>query len=90
MSPDVLVVDEIGRSQDAEAIMEAVNAGIKLIMTTHGKSYDEINKRPTLKGLLNEKVIERFVILSRTSGPGTITSILDGEGNKLNNEVRVL
>ena len=90
MSPDVLIVDEIGRSQDAEAIMEAVNAGIKLIMTTHGKSYDEINKRPTLKGLLNEKVIERFVILSRTSGPGTITSILDGEGNKLNNEVRVL
>ena len=90
MSPDVLVVDEIGRSQDAEAIMEAVNAGIKLIMTTHGKSYEEIKKRPTLKGLLNEKVIERFVILSRTSGPGTITSILDGEGNKLNNEVRVL
>ena len=38
MSPDVLVVDEIGRSEDAEAIMEAVNAGIKLIMTTHGKS----------------------------------------------------
>lgn len=90
MSPDVLIVDEIGRSQDAEAIMEAVNAGIKLIMTTHGKSYDEIKKRPTLKGLLNEKVIERFVILSRTSGPGTITSILDGEGNKLTNEVRVL
>ena len=80
MSPDVLVVDEIGRSEDAEAIMEAVNAGIKLIMTTHGESYEEIKKRPTLKGLLNEKVIERFVILSRTSGPGTITSILDGEG----------
>ena len=49
----------------------------------------KLKKRPTLKGLLNEKVIERFIILSRTSGPGTITSILDGEGKKLNNEVRV-
>ncbi len=37
MSPDVLVVDEIGRREDAEAIMEAVHAGIKLMMTTHGR-----------------------------------------------------
>ena len=36
-----------------------------------------------------KKSFERFIILSRTSGPGTITSILDGEGNKLNNEVSV-
>ena len=42
MSPDVLVVDEIGRKEDAEAIMEAVNAGIKLIMTTHGNSLAEV------------------------------------------------
>ena len=28
----------------AEAIMEAVNAGIKLIMTTHGESLEEIRK----------------------------------------------
>ena len=52
MSPDVLIVDEIGRSEDAEAIMEAVNAGIKLIMTTHGESLDEIKKRPILKTIL--------------------------------------
>src|SRR5690606_10491472 len=45
MSPDVLIVDEIGRKEDADAIMEAVNAGIKLIMTTHGNSFEEIGKR---------------------------------------------
>lgn len=53
MSPDVLVVDEIGREEDALAIMEAVNAGIKLIMTTHGSSLLEIRKRPSLKKFLN-------------------------------------
>ena len=49
MSPDILVVDEIGRKEDAEAIMEAVNAGIKLMMTTHGTSLEEIKKRPIFK-----------------------------------------
>ena len=49
MSPDVLIVDEIGRSRRCEAIKEAVNAGIKLIMTTHGESLEEIKKRPILK-----------------------------------------
>lgn len=90
MSPDVLVVDEIGRTEDSEAIMEAVNAGIKLIMTTHGQSFDEIKRRPTLKDLLDAKVFQRFIILSRTSGPGTITSILDSDGKRVNNEVSVM
>ncbi len=89
MSPDVLVVDEIGRREDSEAIMEAVNAGIKLIMTTHGQSLDEIIRRPTLKNLIQAKIFQRFILLSRTSGPGTITSILDSDGRPVNNEASV-
>ncbi|WP_338470224.1 stage III sporulation protein AA [Niallia sp. XMNu-256] len=89
MSPEVLIVDEIGRAEDSEAIMEAVNAGIKLIMTTHGRSFDEIKRRPTLEKLLNEKVFQRFILLSRDSGPGTITNVLDDNG-KRTNEVSVL
>ena len=30
MSPDILIVDEIGR-KDSEAIMEAVHAGVQLL-----------------------------------------------------------
>jgi stage III sporulation protein AA len=89
MSPDVLVVDEIGRQEDSEAIMEAVNAGIKLIMTTHGQSLDEIKKRPTLKAILNAQIFQRFIVLSRNHGPGTITCVTDHEGRKLHSKVRV-
>jgi stage III sporulation protein AA len=89
MSPEVLIVDEIGRSEDANAIMEAVNAGIKLIMTTHGESLDEIKKRPILKTILNEQIFQRFIVLSRSQGPGTITCVLDNEGKRLGTKVRV-
>ena len=31
MSPDILIVDEIGSKEDSEAIMEAVHAGVQLL-----------------------------------------------------------
>ncbi len=83
MSPDVLIVDEIGRREDAEAILEAVHAGIKLIMTTHGTSLEEIRNRPSLRDILNQEIFHRFIVLNRKSGPGTVTHILNENGMKL-------
>jgi stage III sporulation protein AA len=89
MSPDVLVVDEIGRLEDTEAILEAVNAGIKLMMTTHGESFDDIKKRPSLKRILDQGIFQRYVELSRQKGPGTITKMKDSNGKEISNKVRV-
>lgn len=89
MSPDVLIVDEIGRKEDAEAIEEAVHAGIKLMMTTHGTSLEEVRKRPSLRAILDQGIFQRYVVLSRKEGPGTITHILDGNGYEMNHKVRV-
>lgn len=89
MSPEVLIVDEIGRKEDSEAILEAVNAGIKLIMTTHGESLAEVRCRPSLKSILDEGIFQRFIILSRQDGPGTITRIENGSGRELKTKVSV-
>ena len=42
MSPDVLIVDEIGRPEDAEAVIEALHAGISVIATAHGSSIQDM------------------------------------------------
>ncbi|HLU22208.1 stage III sporulation protein AA [Lederbergia graminis] len=83
MSPDVLIVDEIGREEDSIAIMEAVNAGITLIMTTHGNTFSEIKKRPLLQQIIDQQVFGRFIELSRGNGPGTVSAIRDSIGNIL-------
>ncbi|WP_144460234.1 stage III sporulation protein AA [Siminovitchia fortis] len=80
LSPDVLIVDEIGRREDKEAIMEAVNAGITLMMTTHGNGLEEIIKRPLLREIIEQQVFQRFIELSRNDGPGTVVSIKDQNG----------
>ena len=89
MSPDILVVDEIGRKEDTEAIQEAVHAGITLMMTTHGTSIEEVKNRPSLRNILEQQIFHRFVVLSRASGPGTITQILDANGKEMIQKVRV-
>jgi stage III sporulation protein AA len=75
MSPEILVVDEIGRREDSEAVHEAVYAGVHLFATAHGQSLDEICRRPILAELVREGIFTRMVLLSRKRGPGTIEAI---------------
>nr|WP_108025552.1 stage III sporulation protein AA [Melghirimyces profundicolus] len=77
MSPDLLVVDEIGRKEDSEAVFEAVHAGVHLFTTAHGHSMEEICRRPGFSGLIREGVFSRYVLLSRRKGPGTIEAVYD-------------
>ena len=83
MSPAVVAADEIGRGEDALAIDDLLNAGIALLTTVHGRSVSEIKLRPVIQGLVDRKVFERFVVLGRSRGPGTIEAVLDSSGNNL-------
>ncbi|NSL50377.1 stage III sporulation protein AA [Calidifontibacillus erzurumensis] len=90
MSPDVLVVDEIGRMEDSEAILEAINAGVSLFVTVHGSSLDDLYKRPSIRPLLDLQVFDRFIELVRFNGPGTVKLIRSGNGEVIyKNEARV-
>ncbi|MCA0171115.1 stage III sporulation protein AA [Bacillus sp. RAR_GA_16] len=83
MSPEILIVDEIGRKEDSEAIFEAINAGIKLVVTVHGTSIEDLHRRPSMQGLINSGSFERIVELSRKDGPGTIHAIKDKTGKEI-------
>ena len=83
MSPDVLVVDEIGTAEDAEAVLEAVHAGVQLFVSVHGYKASELMNRPSLRALVEANVFDRYVELSRRNGPGTVQQILNHHGKHL-------
>ena len=83
MSPDVIVVDEIGRPEDAEAIHEALHAGIRIVATAHGHNFTDIAGRPMLKDLVNEQIFQRYVILGHTYGIGRVFRIYDRDGRMI-------
>ncbi len=79
MSPDVLVVDEIGRSEDSEAIWEAIHAGVTVICSAHGASLADMTRRSTIAKLISQQVFARYVVLDRSQGVGTVQGIYDAK-----------
>lgn len=75
MSPDILIVDEIGSQRDVEAILEAINAGVVVICTIHGQSLDELRKRPSVRNLLLQRMFKRIVVLKKHPLPGSVFKV---------------
>ncbi|WP_411504186.1 stage III sporulation protein AA [Brevibacillus centrosporus] len=77
MSPDVLIVDEVGRPEDGEAVWEAIHAGVAVICSAHGADVSEVSQRPMLGKLIQYGAFSRYIVLSRAQGVGTIQAIYD-------------
>lgn len=41
-----MIVDEIGRMEDTDALLEALHAGVSVIVSAHGWSISDLMKRP--------------------------------------------
>lgn len=82
MSPEIIAVDEIGGKKDIKAIDEGLRAGIRFIATIHGFDLADIKSRSNLDRIINEKVFKRYIILDKSKGVGTISSIIEGENFK--------
>jgi stage III sporulation protein AA len=81
MSPRVIAVDEVGSKEDIEAIEYVINCGCKLIATVHGNSLLDVKGKPLLKKLIEDKLFERYILLSNKGSVGHLEEVYDREGN---------
>lgn len=75
MNPDIIVCDEIGASGDIDALEYAINCGVKVIATVHAKSIEELKNKQNFARLIEKKYFQRYIILSKENGVGTITGV---------------
>ena len=80
MGPKVIAVDEIGNKEDVKAIEYSINCGCKIIATIHGDSFDELKQKNVMASLLENKIFQRYIIMSNLPKMGTIREIFNGEG----------
>ena len=83
MSPSVVATDELGRAEDIHAVHEALNAGVSVLTTVHGKDINELLYRPHVKELLQNKYFHRYVVLDDNPCVGTIKKIIDSKNNEV-------
>ena len=80
LSPDVIITDEIGRSDDLEALKEAANGGVIMIATAHAPDFESLKSRLFFQKLCGESLFDSYVVLSAAMGRITIEQIHDSAG----------
>ncbi len=83
MAPRVIAVDELGGAEDVYAMEYAMNCGCKFLATVHGKSMEEIRKKPLFENLVKEHRFERYIVLGNEGGVGSVEGIYDERGTLL-------
>ncbi len=65
MSAHYVVVDEIGRMDECEAVVSAYGCGVGILASAHGESLEEIKRRECLRELMRIGVFSLVAIVSR-------------------------
>ncbi len=74
MAPQVVCTDEIGGTEDIEAIKYLCKCGVSYITTMHGDSLKDITSGK-MKELLDNGYLDTVIILSNKAGIGSIDKI---------------
>ncbi|HBK60598.1 MAG TPA: stage III sporulation protein AA, partial [Firmicutes bacterium] len=59
MSPDVVITDEVGRAEDADALKEASRCGVSVIATAHALDPEDAMRRPAIRDALARGAFDR-------------------------------
>lgn len=80
MAPEVMATDEIGKPGDVYAIDTAHCAGIAILTTIHGSSWEDV-RYSAIGDLIQRGVFERLIYLSNRPSTGSIVKVTDGENH---------
>lgn len=76
LSPQVIICDEIGSSDDVDGMLQAMNAGVPVIATAHASCEQELYERPQIERLIDHGGIDKILFLKSSSNPGVINKII--------------
>lgn len=78
MAPEVVAVDEIGSSEDLQALALIRQSGCKVIATMHGETMEDVSYRENTM-----EVFERFIFLKKSGNECRSLQVFDREGKEL-------
>lgn len=73
MNPQILVCDELGTAEDAQAVAQGVASGVVFFATVHCDTPAGLHKKPPLAALLATGAFAKAAFLSGRAHPGTVS-----------------
>ncbi|MDR3552713.1 MAG: stage III sporulation protein AA [Clostridia bacterium] len=75
LSPDVVICDEVGSEEDANAVIASLNAGVAVIASAHAGSMEELCCRPQLQRMIQSSAFRCAVQLCGRETPGVVKAV---------------
>lgn len=87
LSPDIIICDEIGN--ETSGLIDCMNSGVKVIVTAHSSSFDELFSRNSTKALISTGAFEKAILLGSGKNLGKVSGIwsLSRSGITNDNEI---
>lgn len=76
LSPEIVVLDEIGTEEESRALLSGMNSGVDFIATAHGFSFEEVLRRPNIKTLINAGAFKKIVVLEGKNEPCKVKELI--------------
>lgn len=83
MAPRVIAVDEIGGDADVAAIRAGIYCGCSFIGTVHGTTFEELQRKPMYKEIIQEEMFQRYIVLAEKPDLCKISKIYDEKGREI-------
>ncbi|MBQ8551554.1 MAG: Flp pilus assembly complex ATPase component TadA [Clostridia bacterium] len=73
LSPEVIICDELGDSEEVRQILSAASAGIPIIATAHASSVTELMAKPNIRMLHENGIFRGYAGISRENVNGMLS-----------------
>jgi len=77
LSPEVIICDEIGGSDEINKVIEGMNTGVIFILSVHARNIDDLKRKKEIMHLIERGGFDKIVFLDSSKNPGKINSICD-------------
>lgn len=81
LSAEVMICDEIGDTEEAEALLSSQNVGVPLLASAHGASLSDVLSRPGIQLLHDAKIFGAYVKAEREGSAFKFTKTDWGEAD---------
>lgn len=78
MSPEVIAIDELGSSEEMEALRRAAACGCRILATAHGESREDVAARLDMPEKVWGRLFQMVILLGRENGSCVVKRILEG------------
>ena len=65
MAPQVVVTDEIGRLEDARALLDAASGGVGVLASAHAEGFEDVLRKPALRLLYEQRAFDWYILLGK-------------------------